>query len=525
MKINRSIIQTFLFVMVIGGFAACTANYQDINKDPYGVGSDEMDRDGYNISSALVGMQSWVIPTTVNTFQFTDCHLGGTWGGYMAPSFTGFNDGHFATLSAADDWTGALFNDIIPKLYSSQKMLKEVTDDPIPLAIAEVIKIAAMHRVTDAYGPIPYSKIGERGELKAPYDSQKDVYAKMFAELDAAIATLTPVRAENISANADKIFGGKIEKWVKFANSLKLRLAMRLVYADAATARQMAESAISHEVGVMIDNSDNAALSSFGKDGNPLYVVMYNYNKGDLRIGADLTSYMNGYADPRRPAYFNKSTFTVDDRVTNDYHGLRSGIEIPSTAQKYSNANVTPNAPLQWMNSSEVAFLMAEAALRGWNVGGESAENLYGKGVRLSFEQWGVGGVDAYLNSLATPRSYTDPLGAFSNTDPVSQITIKWSGSDLETNLERIITQKWIANFGLYQEAWAEYRRTGYPKLMSIIKNVSNGTVDSKKGARRLNYPLNEYTTNAVNVNAAVSDFLGGPDNQGTKVWWDCKNK
>ncbi|MEG1700200.1 MAG: SusD/RagB family nutrient-binding outer membrane lipoprotein [Alistipes sp.] len=528
MKINK-ILRASLYALCVCAVAACTANYEDINQDPYGVGPDDMEGDGYNISSALVGMQGWVIPTTALTYQFTDCLLGGSWGGYLADSNQSFNSGKFSTYNPSDGWMLVMFKDIIPKIYSSHKMLKAVTTDAVPLAIADIINVAALHRITDCYGPIPYSQIGAGGQLKAPYDSQEAVYKRMFEELTAAAATLEAHQTETISANADKVYAGDVLKWIKYANSLKLRLAVRLSYADAATAQKMAEEAVNNKIGVMTTNADNAALSSFGKDGNPAYVVMWNWNGGDSRIGADIASYMNGYADPRRAAYFTKSTFTAADNIPNDYYGLRSGIDIDTkeAAQKYSNAAITPNTPLMWMNASEVAFLRAEGALRGWSMGG-SAESFYNDGIRLSFAQWGVAGAETYLgNSTARPQVYRDPRGLNNYAGEVSSIRIKWNNGDgTEKNLERIITQKWIANFLMGQEAWADYRRTGYPHLMPVVSNRSEGgVVNAEEGARRLKYPLDEYTTNAENVTAAVASYLDGADNLATHVWWDCKNK
>lgn len=525
MKINKLIIKATLSVLVLGTFNACISNYDELNRNPYEVTDEEKERDAYNIAAALGGMQSWVIPTDVNTCQFTDMLLAGSWSGYMADSNNGFG-GKFSTFDAPDGWNKVMFVDIIPKLYSSQENLRKATKDPIPLALGDIARVASLHRITDTYGPIPYSQIGANGQLKAPYDSQKDIYFKMFEELDAAIEVLTANRTVTISANADKVFGGNILKWVQYANSLKLRLAMRIVYADPAMAKQRAEEAVNHEIGVIVDNSGSAVVSSFGKDGNPFYKVMYEYNGGDSRVGADITSYMNGYNDPRRPAYFTMSTFGTP--TTDGYFGLRSGIVIPAsaTAHKYSNYNATPSKALQWMNAAEVAFLRAEGALRGWNMGG-TAESFYNNGVNLSFEQWGVAGADTYLaNTTAVPAGYKDPLNAFSYDGATSTITIAWSeAAGFEKNLERIITQKWIANFTLSQEGWAEYRRTGYPKLMPVVKNNSQSMhVDSEKGARRLAYPLDEYTNNAQNVKSAVATMLGGPDNMATNVWWDCKN-
>lgn len=175
-----------------------------------------------------------------------------------------------------------------------------------------------------------------------------------------------------------------------------------------------------------------------------------------------------------------------------------------------------------WMNASETAFLKAEAALRGWNMGG-TAEDFYNQGVELSFAQWGASGADDYLaDSSSVAKSYVDPMGINSYNGITSTVKIKWSSTaDFEENLERIITQKWIANFPLGRESWSEFRRTGYPKLMPVVTNNSGGVVDNNLMVRRLTYPSEEYSENGDNVNDALVS-LGGADLMSTRVWWDC---
>lgn len=511
MLIHRSITKIALSLLAIVS-VGCTRYYEEINTNPYEVTKDEVERDDYNISASLVSMQGWVVPTSVNTFQFTDCLFGGSYGGYIADSNSGFVQ-KFSTYDAPYNWLQVPFTDIIPQLYPSYVELLALTDDEVALAVAEVIKVSAMVRMCDVYGPIPYTKIGGDGELSAPYDSQSDAYNAMFDDLDAAIEVLVENQSSSMNSSSDNIYGGNVLNWARYANSLKLRMAMRVVYADETLAKTKAEEAVSNSVGTMVSNSDNAFLSVTQ---NPFKVIMYDYNGGDSRIGADITSYMNGYSDPRRAKYFT----TYDGT---NYNGLRSGITIPGTARDYSNMVVSESDPLMWMNVAEICFLKAEGALRGWSMGG-TAEEFYTQGITLSFEQWGASGVNDYLDdSSSTPEKYVDHYGVFSFAGTTSTVKIKWDDSNsFETMLEQIITQKWIANFPLGQEAWSEFRRTGYPNLMNVVSNNSGGIVDSDLMARRLSYPLDEYTENADNLNAAISSYLGGPDNLATRVWWDC---
>lgn len=500
--------------------ASCTNGYEDYNHNPYAVSKEEMERDAYSLRSAMLNLESWVIPADVNTTQFTECLMGGSYGGYISDSNAGFAGKNFAQYSPGNDWARVLFNDIIPKVFIYNNQVKNITNDPVPRAVADVIKVAGIQRVTDSYGPIPYSKVGVNGEITAPYDSQEEVYNHMFEQLDEAITNLTANRTADFSAKADRVYSGNVENWIRFANSLKLRLAIRISKVNPVLARQKAEEAVNHPIGVIKDNASNAQLSLTST--NPFEVIMYEYNGGDSRISADITTYMNGYKDPRREAMFTESSFSKSG-ITNGYYGLRSGIAIPdgTIAHAYSNYKVATNTKLMWMNAAEVSFLCAEGALKSWNMAGKTAKDYYEQGVRLSFEQWGVQGADTYLaDATSTPATYTDPMGLNSYTGVTSSVTIKWDDTaPLETNLERIITQKWIANFPLGIEAWSEYRRTGYPKLMPVTVNNSGGIVDSRRGARRLFYPQEERTNNQNNYNAALT-LLNGPDNMATDVWW-----
>lgn len=521
MKINQSIIRFVLLGTLAGTTAACTDKFGEYNTNPYE--ATDLTADSYAVRAALVNMQSTVIMLNVNNFQFTDCILGGTMGGYLADSQDGFNGKNPATYSPAQDRITTLLKETIVGIFPNYAKIQKLTTDPVLLSVASIIKVAAISRVTDVYGPIPYSKVGEDGQLQAPYDSQKQIYDQMFGELDGAITALTERRTQDFTPLADKVYGGKVEKWIKLANSLKLRLAMRIVNVEPETAQAKAVEAATHSVGTIASNEDNALMQTIK---NPYRVVMHEYN--DTRIGADITSYMNGYNDPRRDKYFTTSVFEVTG-VTNGFIGLRSGVELPGglTIKQYSNMKVDIASSLLWMNAAEAAFLKAEGVLRGWNMGG-TAKDFYNLGIKLSFEQWQATGEAAYqANSTSTPEVYKDPVNtSFSYEGVPSEITIQWkdvAGFD-EENLERIITQKWIANFPQGIEAWSEFRRTGYPKLMPVKFNNSGGKVDTQRMARRLNYPQIEYDENSANLQIAISQYLKGPDTMGTDVWWAKKN-
>ena len=532
---------SFAVVCVLG---ACTKNYLDINSNPYEVDKEQMEAKDYAIASGLSAMFGTVVSTDVNTAQFTDCLLGSTQGGYYADANNGWTN-TISKYNPTDNWTNVfMYSDkVIPQLYSNMSNVEGISEDPLVLAILKIVKVCVLNRVTDTYGPIPYSEIGSTGKIQVAYDDQPKVYSQMFDELDEAIALLDENIDRSITSTTDQVFDGTAVKWCRFANSMKLRLAMRVVYTDFVSSKglspqQLGEQAVAHSVGVMQSNADNAQLSSlaFGKDGNPLYTAcMYNspagsVTGGDSHAAADIICYMNGYEDPRREKYFSKAQFSGDNAL--EYVGMRRGIAIPALSTVgllYSGVNFVDGmaTPLQWMNAAEVAFLKAEAVgVFGWNMGG-IAKTFYEQGVRLSFEQWGVAGVDEYLVGTTLPESYTDPNGgATSYSTQLSQLGVAWNdGASKEEMQERIIIQKWIANFHLGNEAWADFRRTGFPHLIpameSAVGNNSQGIRNLTLGARRMSYPADEATNNPENYAKAV-EMLGGSDNMATRMWWDC---
>lgn len=535
MKMN----QIIKAMVGIAAFAtvSCTANYEEINRNPYQPDLDDMKADDYLSGAMLLNLQDLMMPEQENFAQFVECLMPGGYSGYVADSNLGSGwSGRFATYDPADGWLSVPF-EFFEKFYPNYLQFKNQVSDELYLALGELNRVAVMARVTDTYGPIPYSQMGAGNDaLSAAYDSQKEVYEQLFASLDEIIEVLTTNMATTIPAGSDRVYDGQIAKWAKFANTLKLRLAMRVVYADETLARTKAEEAVNSEAGIMESAGDGAYRTV--SDHNPWERFMPNW--GDARIAADLVCYMNGYNDPRREVYYNVSTFGTETggtfRGTEGYYGLPRGVRqttYHAASHGYSCMNVTVSDDIRILPASEAAFLCAEGALRGWNMNGD-ARTWYEKGIRLSFEERGVSGADAYIaNSTSTPANFTDPLNYYRPLSTGSTITIAWDdSSDFETSLERIITQKWIAIFPNCMEAWSEYRRTGYPRLIPAYDNLSvAGSVSDSEGARRIPYPVEEYRENSANVNAAVAKLNAesgkvvgykGGDNMGTHVWWDC---
>lgn len=506
-----------LFIL-ISGLSSC--DFEKINEPKYQASADDLKGDNFDLGAFFPQLQDIAFPAQENNYQMNENLIGDVYGRYMMTTKSQWNSKTFAVYKAVSGWYSFPFNSTLPAVYTAwDEINKNTKGVGVNYAWAQILRVTSMQRISDMYGPIPYSKV-TTGNLKVPYDSQEDAYKAMFKDLTDAIEVLTTYVSANPSskpmAQYDGVFGGDFKLWVKFANSLKLRMALRIRYADPELAKKMAEEAVGHIIGVMTTNADNAKY--YYSKGNPINVMWDAYK--DTRACADLISYMIGYNDPRLSKYFQLSN---DIGGKKDYFGLRSGIATESEAWacKYSAPNFSKTDPLYWMMVSEVTFCRAEGALLGWKMNG-TAESLYKDAIKQSFDLWGVSGYDAYIiNSTSTQADYVDP-NSKGTINALSTITIKWEESDSqERKLERIITQKWIALYPLGQEAWSEYRRTGYPKFFPVAQNTEySGLVV----ANRIPFPYSEYENNSDEVAKAVQ-LLGGQDDYSTKLWWDKKVK
>lgn len=516
-NINRIVIATLLF-SGITSFVSC--NFEDINAPKYQASEEDLKGDNYNLGAFFPQLEDIAFPAQENNYQMNENLIGDVYGRYMMTTKSNWNSKTFAVYKAASGWYDFPFNSTMTSVYTAWNEIRKLTNgEGINFAWAQILRVAAMQRITDMYGPIPYTKVSS-GNLKVTYDSQEEVYKAMFEDLNNAINALTTYVSANPNskpmADYDGIYAGDFKLWVKFANSLKLRMAIRIRYADPTLAKTMAEEAVNHIYGVMTSNADNAKY--YYTKGNPITVMWDAYK--DTRACADLTSYMLGYNDPRISKYFQTSN---EIKGNKGYFGLRSGIatESETWACQYSAPNIYKSDPLYWMMASEITFCRAEGALLGWNMNG-TAKSLYETAIKQSFDLWGATGYESYINDATSKQAdYADPNGKAS-LSALSTITIKWNESDTqEQKLERIITQKWIALYPIGQEAWSEYRRTGYPKFFPVAQTTEFAGLVV---ANRIPFPYSEYENNHDNVTAAAT-LLGGKDNYATKLWWDKKSK
>lgn len=529
--IMKNIVKIAIAAVICLYAAGCTSNFSEINR-PYGAfDEDVLDRDNNRLGSQIPRMEMLIVPLSDNgAFQHSESLIGDVYGRMLMSNTGGTNakwSGDFSwyTYDHAG-WLNIPFNcamGFYQPYVETWKATGADTENSI-WALTRIMRVAVMHRLTEMYGPIPYTKIDPNDlDLYIPYDKEELVWTTMLSELSDAIDDLNRCRALGTTANIenfDRIYAGDFDKWAKYANSLLLRLAVRVSNVRPDLTATYAQKAISN--GVIENNSDNAYMNMeigrMNRIGSVFFTVVNTYC--DSYAAADLICYLQGYNDPRLKIYFNTVERTNSEGEKEQvYHGLRAG---SMTAQanlgqdpEYSLPTVKERDPYPLMTAAEVAFLRAECALNGWYAG--NAQDFYEQGIRLSFEQWGASGVEGYItNSTSKPAAYKDHVNN-EDADAPSSITIKWANDGKE--LQRIITQKYLALYPLGHEVWCDYRRTRFPEFMPVVSGKVSAAYSNMRVAERIMFAPDERNTNTDNFNEALT-LLGGSDDFATKLWW-----
>lgn len=265
--------------------------------------------------------------------------------------------------------------------------------------------------------------------------------------------------------------------------------------------------------GMLLDNADNPTLPT---NDNPVYKAAVSW--GDLCINASITTYMNGYNDPRLEKYFTRTTLGT-------YNGLRIGYmpgQIGGASARYSKPGAIQDTPMPVFYAAESWFLMAEAALKNYITG--DAETYYNKAIETSMGQWNVS-AGTYMSRPGGSFAYTDAYNTSNNYTLTSVPGVAWSSeSTQEGHLKQILTQKYIANYPFGLESWSDFRRTGYPELIPTCSLAGAEGVTLERGMRRLKYPNQEYSQNPVNCENAVAKYFGGQDWFSKDLDWAKKN-
>lgn len=516
--INKSILRAITFTILIALGACNTDALLELDVPKVAIDDSKLD-DNYMFANAML--------TTSNQANFSFLQTAGAYVQHMATYSIAMPGDRYVYDSGANDGLWNAYQGEIKLLTHMIEMLKDDPEMVNKLSQVRIMKVYAFHRVTDAYGDIPYTEAGQayfEGNFYPEFDTQESIYTDMLAELDGAISAFD--NSMETYSSADFMFSGDIGQWKKFANSLMLRLAMRVSNADASLAQQYVNKAVSG--GVMTSNDDIAMIAhSDGPANNNRNPIARGIIDGDgekyIKLGETFINWLKDNNDPRLMVYSggvlskdvtdfsspDMNTFWYDESKY-DYTpelqaGHPHGTTIVSIAEDYGilsyqdmqYAYSRPNpkivrydAPHVLMNYAEVEFLLAEAALKGWTSG--DAKTYYENGVEAAMKQFMV--YDASLE--VSDSDIADYIAA----NPFD-----------ESKGEKMIgEQYWAVTFLNEMEAWSNWRRTGYPELSPVV------------GAPipvRHYYQIDESAKNPDNYKAAVNQQ--GTDDFYTPVWWD----
>lgn len=458
--------------------------------------------------------------------------------GYFHDMNNSFNDKN-SVYALNDGWTGSAWTYTYGYIMTAAQKSEKINQEQKGLlGVTKILKVELMHRIADTYGPIVYTKFGQ--EEGDNVDSQEAAYRQFFKDLDEGVKLINEYKKANAAlepfAAADILMpAGKrtLSQWVKFANSLRLRLAIRVSMSAPDLARAEVAKAMDATAGGVLESADETvAVSTESGYKNPLGTV--NEGWGEVFMGATMESVLVGYNDPRLIKYYSKAEggdikdekgnliIAERNKIAGTYKGVPQGtgvtVKDENRYRLHSKSTITKQTDVILMTAAEVWFLRAEAALRGFT--SENVKDCYEKGITVSCQQWGVN-VGDYLTSDATPSDYVDAFEAKYDVKALIKVTPKWDGgASPEEQLERILTQKWIACYPEGYEAWTEQRRTGYPQLFKVFVNNSGGAIDTNIRIRRLPYPSDIQKNNPTQY-SALKKALGGEDNGGTRLWWD----
>lgn len=356
------------------------------------------------------------------------------------------------------------------------------SEDVNEVAVAKILKAYFFWHITDRWGPIPYSEALEGVENFTPaYDKQAAIYDSLFNLLEDAVSQI------NTSGTLEKdiMYGGNMEKWVKFANTVHMLMALRLSNVDEAKAEEEFTQALN--AGIMTSNDDSFIFEHLANANNQNYwygqIVSPN-NREWWALSESLVGLMEPVNDPRLPVYGDTTAAVGPDQ----YAGLPFGTQLDGATDPYSllgNAIHAQDAPVYLVTYAQALFARAEAAQRGWTT--ENTATLYNDAITASIEQW-TGSTDDAATFLAQPEIAFDPA----------------------TALEQIATQRYVHLFMHGYEGWAEWRRTGYPDNL-----VSPDAIPLRQI-----YTSDEALNNTENYETAVG-WLNNGNTFDSSLWWD----
>jgi Starch-binding associating with outer membrane len=404
---------------------------------------------------------------------------------------------NITTRTIPDRHFTVLYRDVLRDLKESKMLLDKETPasaDATAIlnnkkAIVDILSAYAYSVLVDTFGNVPYSEaLDIEGHPLPKYDDAQTIYKDLIARLTADANLLTA--GSDSFGSADLIYSGSAAKWKKFANSLKLRLAINMDDVDHTYASAQITAAVS--AGLISSNADNANLVYLGAqpNANPLYADLVVSGRNDFIPANTIVNKMNALSDPRRSKYFDLKAGAVT------YSGGTYGTSNNFAAFSHINSAIAnPSFPGTIFDYSEVQFLLAEAVERGVVVGG-TAESHYNAAITASMQNWGVAAADITTYLAQTSVAYTSATGT-------------WR--------QKIGEQAWLALYNRGFEGWTSYRRLDFPALLTPDPTTTYGNLAVVP--KRYTYPSLEQTLNNTNVTAAITAIGGNA--LSTKIFWD----
>jgi hypothetical protein len=468
------------FVLMV--FASCTKNISDLNDNPKGpavVPGESL------VSQAQANLANYYTTPDVNTNIFE--LIMQFWAETTYPQESQYI---LSERNIPRFWWQAMYTSILKNLETGKQLIAAEDVTPVPgaqepstrankVAITEICEVYTWAMLVNTFGNIPYTEALDFTKATPKYDDQKTVFYALTDSLDAALAQLD-ASGESFGS-ADLLYGGDVSAWIKFGNTLKLRMGMQLADVDLAKAKTMVEAAAP---GAFASNDDNGLFHFISNppNTNPIWTNLVQSNRNDFVPTNTIVNQMNAGTDPRLSAYFTTGPGGI-------YIGGVSGNgNTYANFSHASGATKVADFPTLLLDFAEVQFLKAEAVERGFSVGSGTAESHYDSAVTASITYWGGSAGDA-ATYLADPG--------------VSYTTATWQ--------ERIGVQQWIAYYLRGFDAWTSWRRLGWPKIVAPGSAITPTPV-------RFTYPDNEQTLNQANWTAA-STAIGG-DLVTTKLFW-----
>lgn len=492
MKTFRNMAGMLITVSLLA--TACTKNFDTLNDDP--------NRPKASTPGVMLGqLQYRIVNTCIDQGRFFTHELMQV----DAPRSSSSGGGlHRYVINPG----AAVWSDFYQRMTDIEDIytIADSLNEPNYKAIALVYKCWVYSILTDLYGDIPYSEAtkGAAGNFLPKFDKQAAIYPGLLADLDRANSLFVK---KALTYGGDMLYNanstakdpaGAIVKWQKFANSLKLRLLLRILKRDG-------EINVSEQIRDILDNPTSRPVFTGNDDeaifrypgSFPYYNPFYNTRQLEWRDGDYFTIFfmdkLNTDEDPRREVWATR----VRKNGVDTFSGIESG--YPTTVEYAVGANSSyPDALKTYqdlgvmMTYAEMEFIKAELALRGFTTGATPQQH-YEKGIAASMRQWGV----------AMPADF------------VSRPGVEYqAGASFDNQLEQIMMQKYIAYFFIDYQSWFEKRRTGYPVLPR-----GAGIPAENQFPRRVPYPTYLQSLNAENLADAVAGM--GGDNSDIKVWWD----